>query len=221
MRKKLQEAIASTPDLPSGFTELEYLECNGSQWSSLGTYPAYMGACAEVAYTGLWNNFIIGTANGNFEFFRPVGPETSDGSFGFLGAVASKSSTMWPRKDVVKNKVEVFQNWKMDGKGIFKDPYSDYAIVYNNVFTAQLENAGGKMWLFSYNGRNYNFYGRLYELQISTGEDIYMDLIPVLDADGIPCMFDKISRQCFRNLGKGTFGYKIKATGEVVAPKST
>ena len=35
------------------------------------------------------------------------------------------------------------------------------------------------------------------------------------------CHNQHISSKCFYNKGKGTFGYKIKATGEVVAPKST
>ena len=196
--------------VPTQYTQLEYLECSGTQWSRLGSYSAYMGARAVVAYTGLGNQFVIGTASVNFTFFRAVGPSTSSGTHGFAGQVANVNCTMWPRIDVVKNKVIVCQNWKMDGKGIFKDPYSDYADIRNNAFTAQLENAGGTMWLFSHNGGYYNFVGKLHELEISTGEDVYMQLVPVLDVDGVPCMFDKVSRQCFYNQGKGTFGYRIK-----------
>ncbi len=33
-------------------------------------------------------------------------------------------------------------------------------------------------------------------------------------------MFDKVSRQCFYNKGKGTFGYRIKNTGATHAPMS-
>lgn len=31
-------------------------------------------------------------------------------------------------------------------------------------------------------------------------------------------MYDKISRQCFYNAGTGTFGYRIKNSGETIAP---
>lgn len=31
-------------------------------------------------------------------------------------------------------------------------------------------------------------------------------------------MYDKISKQCFYNAGTGTFGYRIKTSGETVAP---
>jgi hypothetical protein len=55
-------------------------------------------------------------------------------------------------------------------------------------------------------------------MQMTQGDAITRDLVPVLDAEGTPCLHDKISRQCFYNAGTGTFGYKIKATGEVVAP---
>ncbi len=33
-------------------------------------------------------------------------------------------------------------------------------------------------------------------------------------------MYDKVSRTCFYNAGSGSFGYRIKRTGETVAPMS-
>lgn len=47
------------------------------------------------------------------------------------------------------------------------------------------------------------------------------DLIPVLDEEGTPCMWDTVSHQKLPNVGTGTFGYRIKATGEVVEPNAT
>ena len=207
----------STPDLPTGFTECEYLECNGTQWSLLGKCPTYIGARAMLTYNELSNRFLLSTITGEFIFLRCV--QTTDTTVGMWGTVNHVGPHVWPPKEVVLRKVEIFQNWKMDGNALLKDPYSDWVYDYSkNVFTSQLEEVDKNLWLFTYNGGAYNFRGKVYYITISQREDIYMDLIPVLDAAGVPCMFDKISRQCFRNLGTGTFGYKIKATGEVVAP---
>lgn len=62
--------------------------------------------------------------------------------------------------------------------------------------------------------------GKIFSTQISKDSTIKMYLVPVLDENGTPCMFDKVSRKCFYNTGKGTFGYRIKRTDEKVSPMS-
>ena len=209
----------STPDLPTGFTECEYLECNGTQWSLLGKCPTYIGARAMLTYHNFGNRFLLSTASNEFTFFRctNASPATAVGMTGEVGTV---SVVVWPLKEVVSRKIEIFQNWKMDGNALLKDPYSDWTYRHDNGFPMQLEQTDRNLWLFTTNGSGYYFIGKIYYVTISQREDIYMDLVPVLDANGTPCMFDKISRQCFYNKGTGTFGYKIKATGETVAPTS-
>lgn len=209
----------STPDLPTGFTECEYLETSGTQWTSLGNCPTYIGARAMLTYNDLWNRFLLSTGAGEFIFLRCV--QTTDTTVGMWGQINHTGPHVWPLKEVVLRKIEIFQNWKMDGNALLKDPYSDWTYIRNNAFPSQLEQVDKNLWLFTHNGGMYNFMGKIYYVTISQREDIYMDLIPVLDADGIPCMYDKISRTCFYNKGKGAFGYKIKNSDIVVAPKST
>lgn len=47
--------------------------------------------------------------------------------------------------------------------------------------------------------------GRLFSFTASRNNKIIMDLIPVLDKNGTPCMYDKVSRQFFYNQGTGQF----------------
>ena len=48
-----------------------------------------------------------------------------------------------------------------------------------------------------------------------------MNLIPALrNSDGVPGMFDTVSKTFYTNVGTGTFGYRVKQTGEVVSPMS-
>ena len=41
-------------------------------------------------------------------------------------------------------------------------------------------------------------------------DQLVLDLIPVLDQNNVPCMYDKISDQFFYNQGSGTFEYEIE-----------
>ena len=38
-----------------------------------------------------------------------------------------------------------------------------------------------------------------------------IDLIPVLDKEDVPCMYDKVSGQYFYNMGSGSFSYGLKS----------
>ena len=65
--------------------------------------------------------------------------------------------------------------------------------------------------------QNEGLIGKLFAARITEGKQQVRDLVPVLDENGTPCLFDKVSPQCFYNTGKGTLGYRIKRTGETVA----
>ncbi len=45
-------------------------------------------------------------------------------------------------------------------------------------------------------------------------DNVLLDLIPVLNADGVPGLWDKVSRQFFGNAGTGKFGYALRGAGE-------
>lgn len=43
--------------------------------------------------------------------------------------------------------------------------------------------------------------------------NVVLDLVPILDADDTPCMYDRVSKLRFYNSGTGTFGYALKEQG--------
>ena len=52
---------------------------------------------------------------------------------------------------------------------------------------------------------------RMFEARISRGAEIAVNLIPALrKADGVPGMFDTVSKRFFENAGTGVFGYRVK-----------
>ena len=48
---------------------------------------------------------------------------------------------------------------------------------------------------------------RLFSFKVLNGENIVSDLIPVLDRNNVPCLYDKKSKTFFYNEGSGTFNY--------------
>lgn len=68
----------------------------------------------------------------------------------------------------------------------------------------------------SRNGTPFNgarLIGKIFCVQISKGAALKMYLVPVLNAEGVPGMFDKVSKRFFANHGTGTFGYAFKGQG--------
>ena len=218
MRKKLQEAIASTPDLPSGFTELEYLESNGTQYIDTGEFLDSEWSVTVTAANTAPNN--DAGANGVFghsysapnRFSFSLYPELSTHrivAWISLGDFADDYLT-W---DVDSS---VFHTYSLNKSMLTFDgsPVSELEIV-----TEPFTNTTYTSFLFDVNRANHNgFIGRVSSAILYQGNSKKRDFRPVLDAAGKPCMYDTVSQTCFPNVGKGTFGYKIKATGETVAP---
>ena len=66
--------------------------------------------------------------------------------------------------------------------------------------------------LFDYNTSNqYNLIGNIYKFQIKGAEKIVLNLIPCLDNNNRPCMYDTVSKKTYYNQGTGEFLY-----GEVI-----
>lgn len=64
------------------------------------------------------------------------------------------------------------------------------------------------LWFFGRNNQGgfaYVFKGRIYFVKMSQGSDIVHNWIPTLDSQGIPCMFDRVTKQPFYNSGAGQF----------------
>jgi hypothetical protein len=48
---------------------------------------------------------------------------------------------------------------------------------------------------------------KLYSFKIKEDNNLILDLVPVLDSNSTPCMYDKVSKTFFYNAGTGTFNY--------------
>ena len=73
------------------------------------------------------------------------------------------------------------------------------------------------MYIFCWNGGTNGATGfidsqcKIYEFKIwNNSGNLIQHLIPVLDRDGTPCFYDKVTETFFYNQGTGTFGYEIE-----------
>ena len=75
-------------------------------------------------------------------------------------------------------------------------------------FTAEWADGDGILSLFAYNGgNNMQFIGgmRIYDAVFTMQDSVIGHYIPVLDAQGAPCMYDRVTEQLFPNSGTGSF----------------
>ena len=49
--------------------------------------------------------------------------------------------------------------------------------------------------------------GRLYYCKIYNGDTLVRDFVPVIDGSNIACLYDKVEKKCYYNVGTGTFSY--------------
>ena len=69
----------------------------------------------------------------------------------------------------------------------------------------------GKIYIFAANTQGYAsadisyLHGKIYYIKIYDNNILVRDFIPVLDKDGVPCMFDKVEAKFYYNQGTGQF----------------
>lgn len=187
--------------LPAGYTRLEFLASDGSATMELpfesknksfvcahtlgmpkatsGLF-AYGGTAVSSGYA-----IIYRAANQGFTF---VGGDYI-GSGKFLRG--EKYKILWK---VTRNEEGKFIfSLENDGK-VLKEITQSYNQYWRNVY-------------YVFGSTNYNTLigGTAYEVTISIEGELTCHAVPALAPNGIPCMFDRVSKQSFINSGSGSF----------------
>ena len=126
----------------------------------------------------------------------------SDGSSGVL-ALGEKYAFLIDKGLTYKN-------------GAAASRYLSGATIQEQSFTSRMP-----CYLFASvgNGAIRHFVMRMYSFSVKENAVLLLNLIPALrNADGVPGMWDPVSKQFFTNSGTGSFGYRVKTSGQVVAP---
>lgn len=200
-RALLQGILASGRELPSGYIECEYLEATGSQYLNTGYYPnqdtKVETTINVLSHNGSVINYLFGAYDSSRSFAIYYSYNQLDWGV-MCGSVDSNTSVSYQSN--VKQKLEFDKDYlSIDGTNV-------YNVGSTTTFTSTRT-----MYLFWGNGTSrLKSISRIYDFKIYENGNIVMNLIPCLDTNGVPCMYDTISRTALYNQGTDQFFYKIK-----------
>lgn len=214
MRKKLALMLASLRKKRKFFCEVEYLENTDKQYINTGllsTANSQMdivfgftsmasGAANNCAVFGGRSNTVY-TVN-TFTFFKLASANPQNFRFDYNGqrAIGSANNMTW---DTASKYRFTYNGTRADVTNITTNETDGMVLAPAESFTAT------PITLFGVNTRGavgQNMLGRIYKCWYTDGTTT-LDLIPVLDWNMRPAMYDKISGQFFYNAGTGEFSY--------------
>lgn len=202
----LLEVQYNTPSNVPTLAELEYLESDGSQYINTETVPHEKQRIEMVgiSLTATRDECFLGSRSGagyatRIQMFCDSARLVKTYRVNDINVNLSVNPTK-PTTSVL----DLVNRKAMDDGMETSIPYSG-KLATNPYF------------LFSRNSDNgaetqYNLRGRIFSCLIYENGVCIRDFIPVLDETGEACMFDRISKRYFRNIGTGKFKWALKAT---------
>lgn len=201
-------------ELPPGYRECEYIESTGTQWIET-EIPAQINVKLQGKI-----QFPVGYRDHYFASLRVNDRDTryyllNVNSNSGKGFACTKYVWTYVSTDVSNDGVSVpveFESYIGDTSCYIKVDSRMYE--NNNVQSGVPTNKtiplfGGKIYnsdvVNAFPPRTILWYARLL-----VNDVLVRDFIPCLDYDGIPCMYDTVSRKTFYNAGTGIFNYKLK-----------
>lgn len=181
------------------YCEVEYLEGTGKSTRILTDVVIdSLPVSAEIvaSTSGTYNSTfqtLVGTTNKSHQYL--IGLTSGDAQF----AIKYNNATL-------RSGIYVVADTKYKLKGVLNN---DNLTLYVNdgeyTLSRNITANGEEIGLFA---QDYNtLTNRIYYCKIWQGDSLVRDLIPVLDWDMKPCMYDKVSGQLFYNQGTGAFNY--------------
>lgn len=188
--------------LPTGYTQVEYLESTGTQYIDTGYIPTNSTGM-KLSWTREDNNdrAVMGTRHSS----------AGDTRF-FIGAYSQGMYISWntlyvvPTTTQINTFYETSMNYKNDRKRVLNG-------TELSQITETLASINQPIYLFYIPFATNKALSKIKYAQITEGSELVRDFIPALDPSGTPCMYDLVSKTPFYNAGTGTF-----TTGKPVLP---
>ena len=198
------------PKLPSGYTELEYIQSSGTQYIDTGFKPnqdtrvvtKFDMIQTDTAWRKLWGS---GSGSYNLDFAL-----WNDGTTKLQSYYGTKTNNAVPITSMSLN-VDANKNiWEYSGETITFD---------KNNFTCAYS-----MYIFNVNKDNSSAYlpgmMKLYFFKIYNNEVLVRDFIPCKNPSGAIGLYDTVNNKFYQNVGSGTFiaGPEIPSTEDKGGP---
>lgn len=183
------------PKLPSGYTELEYIQSSGTQYIDTGFKPnqdtrvvtKFDMTQTDTAWRKLWGS---GSGSYNLDFAL-----WNDGTTKLQSYYGTKTNNAVPITSISLN-VDANKNiWEYSGETITFD---------KNNFTCAYS-----MYIFNVNKDDDSKYlpgmMKLYLFKIYNNDVLVRDFIPCKNPSGAIGLYDTVNNQFYQNVGSGTF----------------
>ena len=191
----------------SAYTPIEYLEFKGMQYIDLN-YK--FNGTISVVEANIYMPDNIGLTNSSYTLIATQNNSSARwGSIQFYGGYLQSGVGNTPASN---NLIPVINNFKTYIKATTDVNQKTLSITYNNisanvsfsgdVYTDQNATIGCKNMN---NQKSEYFIGKVYDFKLSVDNVLIYNLIPVLDKNNVPCMYDKVTKQFFYNQGTGNF----------------
>ena len=186
--QKAQEQIK----LPEGYTALEYIQSSGTQYIDTGR-KLTQDSDITIDFKLINNNKSVGilgsresAAKNNLAMFRDG--DLFIGDFSEYPKYRFKTNSSFNRTKIRMNKTGVLVN------GVLNTSWSNVA-NFETPTNGLIFDVGNNNW--TGNKAVMQLYGY--------ADGNAQKLVPCLDTEGVPCMFDLISQKPFYNAGTGSF----------------
>ena len=199
---RIGDRMGANEGLPWGYRRCEYLESTGTQYIDTGfTATKNTGLYAEWMFNGQgkWDNEHVLSCV-NLYCPRPRKVDNVWVAQGVLGLGSGSSANF---------------ELTFGKKNISSTNFQNSKTINFNETSVKLDKALGsgqdKVILCGYTDLSfyYLFHGYIYSAKISEGTEIVRNLIPALDPNNRPCMFDTVTSTPLYNQGTGEFLYKV------------
>lgn len=190
--------------LPAEYTACEYLESTGTQYIDTNYYATNTsGINIDYAYTKSGNAGLCG-------IYQPTVPRTDTLFVTTLSGQTSTEIYLISQGGEATNYVVPVLETKYNGKINYLNNGKliiDNVTKGNNGHNGVVSSRTIKLFCRDYNGNLAYTNARIYMCILTTGNTITRYLVPCLDRNGTPCMYDVVGKQTYYNAGSGTFNY--------------
>lgn len=192
--------LGGITQVPTGYTQLQYLESTGTQWIDTGIAPTNTtGVRVEFNKKATGDQVVVGILGSSSENLY-VNPATTNLYIPF--AQSYGQATYGPYAYNTDYTVSI--NYKNDRKRYVN------GVSFQNI-TTTLTSTGKPLYMFAgdrltSDSANWFFKGRIYYLQITEGTELVRNFIPARrNSDGVLGMYDTVTNAFFINNGTGEF----------------
>lgn len=206
MKRRLMAFEKSGGGLPSSYTAVDYLQSTGTQWIEMGVTPnqntkAVLKIKINV-FTSKGASLIGSRTNINSDDQFTTYLDDYGGTRFLFRVDGQTKAISW--KGLTTNKIYIVT---LSGTEM-KAELEDGTAVFSKTFSVPDFTSTLTMALFRSKGVSSDYFrGRIYSCKHYSGDELIQDFQPCLDTNGMPCMFDFVSRKPFYNVGTGSFAW--------------